>query len=107
MPEAAPITTAVFPVKNGLFDLTGKTAVVIGAASGIGEAVALGCARQGARVVCLDVNEEAARRVAAQATAEGGRCEAGVVDIRHGAAVHPPFHHGNPNYRLAIPICTP
>src|SRR5258708_34020613 len=87
MPEAAPITTAVFPVKNGLFDLTGKTAVVIGAASGIGEAVALGCARQGARVVCLDVNEEAARRVVAQATAEGGRSEAGGGGIRDAAAV--------------------
>ena len=40
---------------QGLFDLTGKTAAVVGAGSGIGEAVALGCAAQGARVICLDV----------------------------------------------------
>src|SRR4051812_50074714 len=32
---------------NGLFDLTGKTAMVIGAASGIGEAVALRGGPQG------------------------------------------------------------
>ncbi len=94
-------------MKNGLFDLTGKTAVVIGAASGIGEAVALGCARQGARVVCLDVNEEAARRVVAQATAEGGRSEAGVVDIRDGAAVERAFDEVNTKYGVDIAICTP
>jgi NAD(P)-dependent dehydrogenase (short-subunit alcohol dehydrogenase family) len=94
-------------VKNGLFDLTGKTAVVIGAASGIGEAVALGCARQGARVICLDVNEEAARRVAAQANAEGGHCEAGVVDIREGAAVERAFHEVDTKYGVDIAICTP
>jgi NAD(P)-dependent dehydrogenase (short-subunit alcohol dehydrogenase family) len=94
-------------VKNGLFDLTGKTAIVIGAASGIGEAVALGCARQGARVMCLDVNEEAARRVVAQATGEGGRCEAGVVDIRDGAAVERAFDEVNTKYGVDIAICTP
>jgi NAD(P)-dependent dehydrogenase (short-subunit alcohol dehydrogenase family) len=94
-------------VKNGLFDLTGKTAIVIGAASGIGEAVALGCARQGARVICLDVNEEAARRVVAQATGEGGRCEAGVVDIRDGAAVERAFDEVNTKYGVDIAICTP
>jgi NAD(P)-dependent dehydrogenase (short-subunit alcohol dehydrogenase family) len=94
-------------VKNGLFDLTEKTAVVIGGASGIGEALVLGCARQGARVVCLDVNEEAARRVAAQARDEGCRCEAGAVDIRDGAAVERAFDEVNVKYGVDIAICTP
>jgi NAD(P)-dependent dehydrogenase (short-subunit alcohol dehydrogenase family) len=49
-------------VSHGLFDLTGKTAVVIGGGSGIGEALVLGLAKQGARLVCLDVNQEAARQ---------------------------------------------
>jgi NAD(P)-dependent dehydrogenase (short-subunit alcohol dehydrogenase family) len=93
--------------ENGLFDLTGKTAVVIGAGSGIGEAVALGCARQGAHVVCLDVNEEAARRVAAQARHEGRQCEAGAVDIRDGAAVERVFDDVNVKYGVDIAICTP
>jgi NAD(P)-dependent dehydrogenase (short-subunit alcohol dehydrogenase family) len=44
------------------FDLTGKVAAVIGAGSGIGEAVAKGCAEAGARVACLDINEAAVTR---------------------------------------------
>lgn len=94
-------------MNKGLFDLTGKTAVVIGGASGIGEAVALGCARQGARLICLDVNEESARRVAAQATEEGGPCEAGAIDIRDGAAVERVFSDIDAKYGVDIAICTP
>jgi NAD(P)-dependent dehydrogenase (short-subunit alcohol dehydrogenase family) len=43
-----------------MFDLTGKTAVVTGGGSGIGQAIALLFARQGAHVVVLDFNEEGA-----------------------------------------------
>ena len=42
--------------ENQLFGLGGKVAAIIGAGSGIGEAVALGCSRQGATVRCLDVD---------------------------------------------------
>jgi len=94
-------------VKSRLFDLSGKTAAVIGGASGIGEAIVLGCARQGARVLCLDVNEPAARRVADVATAEGGACEAGTVDIRDAPAVDGLFDDLDRRYGLDIAICTP
>ena len=40
--------------------LKGHIAVVTGAASGIGRAIAAGFANEGARVVVLDVNEQAA-----------------------------------------------
>ena len=59
---------------KGIFDLSGKVAVVVGGGSGIGEAVTIGAARQGAHVVCLDINADAAARVAAQAAGEGGAC---------------------------------
>jgi 3-oxoacyl-[acyl-carrier protein] reductase len=42
----------------------GKSVVVTGAGSGFGEAIASGFAREGARVVVADVNEENGRRVA-------------------------------------------
>jgi NAD(P)-dependent dehydrogenase (short-subunit alcohol dehydrogenase family) len=93
---------------SNLFDLSGKVAAVIGAGSGIGEAVALGCAAYGARVACLDVNQEAAERVAALATADGGIAEAGRLDITDTAAVERAFddlrtRHG----ALDIVIATP
>lgn len=94
-------------MKDRLFDLTGKTAAVIGAASGIGEAVALGCARQGAKVVCLDVNEDAARRVAERAVAEGCACESAALDIRDAAAVDRAFAALDAGGGVDIAICTP
>ena len=92
---------------QGLFDLTGKTAVVIGAGSGIGEAIALGIAQQGARVACLDVNAAAARRVADQARSAGCACEAGELDIRDAAAVERAFDELDAQYGVDIAVCTP
>ena len=48
------------------FDLTGKTAVVLGAASGIGKASAEAIAALGANVICADKNREGAERTAAE-----------------------------------------
>ena len=91
-----------------LFDLTGKVTAVVGGASGIGEAVALGAARAGAVVVCLDVNTDGTERVAAQARGEGLRCEAGQLDIRDAAAVDRAFQDINAAHgRLDVVVCTP
>src|SRR5215211_2053962 len=76
----------VMPAQN-IFDLTGKVAAIVGSGSGIGEAVTLGAARAGARVVGLDVKADAAADVAARARAEGGECEAAALDIRDASAV--------------------
>ena len=72
-----------------LFDLTDRVVAVLGAGRGIGEAVARGCARQGARVVCLDIDEAAAARVAgdlqeaAAARVTGDLQESGAGDAAH------------------------
>jgi NAD(P)-dependent dehydrogenase (short-subunit alcohol dehydrogenase family) len=50
--------------------LSGKRSIVTGAGSGIGRAIALRFAAEGARVVISDVDEEAATRVAAEAGGE-------------------------------------
>lgn len=88
-----------------IFDLSGKVAVVIGGASGIGEAVTLGCVQHGARTVCLDVKADAAQAVAARA---GDMCEAGMLDIRDPAAVDRAFVDAQARFgSLDIVICTP
>jgi 3-oxoacyl-[acyl-carrier protein] reductase len=48
-----------------------KTIVITGAASGIGRATALIFAREGANVVCADINETGARETAAQVNGPG------------------------------------
>ena len=49
-----------------LFDLTGKKALVTGAAVGIGRGCAVALARAGADVVIVDLNESAGKRTAAE-----------------------------------------
>ena len=50
----------------------GKTIIITGAGSGIGRATALIFAREGANVVCADINEAGARETAAQVNGRFG-----------------------------------
>ena len=53
---------------SGLFDLSGKVAIVTGAAQGIGNAIAQGLSAEGARIVVADLRGAEA---AAEAFPEG------------------------------------
>jgi NAD(P)-dependent dehydrogenase (short-subunit alcohol dehydrogenase family) len=64
-----------------MFDLTGKTAVVIGAASGIGEAIAAGFARQGAHVLALDIKPDASREIEALDITDGPAVDRVLAEI--------------------------
>ncbi|HEU0106450.1 MAG TPA: SDR family oxidoreductase [Vicinamibacteria bacterium] len=68
-----------------MFELTHKVAVVTGGASGIGAAISLLFAKQGARVTVLDVDEAAARRVADRIVAAGGKADAQRCDVSSAA----------------------
>jgi 2-hydroxycyclohexanecarboxyl-CoA dehydrogenase len=61
--------------------LMGKNAIVTGAASGIGLATAQRFAREGANVALWDVNEEGAKRAAAELVRAGTKAMASRVDV--------------------------
>ncbi len=63
------------------FDLSGRSAVVTGAASGIGEAVARTLAAAGAGVVLADLDEVGTHRVADDIRHHGGRVATVRVDV--------------------------
>jgi len=56
-------------------------AAVTGGASGIGRAIAAGFAREGARVVVLDIDEAAAAKAAEEIRGDGGRAESFGLDV--------------------------
>ncbi len=64
-----------------VFDLTGRTAVITGGASGIGEATCEVLAAQGANVVVADLNIDGATAVAERITAAGGTAVAHETNI--------------------------
>jgi 3-oxoacyl-[acyl-carrier protein] reductase len=63
------------------FDLTGRVALVTGAASGIGRTTSEVLAGAGATVVCADVNAEGAAETAGGIMAGGGRAESAHLDV--------------------------
>jgi NAD(P)-dependent dehydrogenase (short-subunit alcohol dehydrogenase family) len=64
-----------------MFDLTNKTAAITGAASGIGRAIAMLFAKQGASIHIIDFNLAAAELVVAEITALGGAAFAHAADV--------------------------
>jgi NADP-dependent 3-hydroxy acid dehydrogenase YdfG len=64
-----------------------KVALAAGAGGRIGGAGALGLGREGAAVVCADIDATAAEATAAQIRAAGGRAAALGLDVRDRSAV--------------------
>jgi 3-oxoacyl-[acyl-carrier protein] reductase len=65
--------------------LTDRVAIVTGGASGIGAASALAMAREGARVLVVDLNEAGARKTVEQIEKAGGQAAAARADVTRAA----------------------
>jgi NAD(P)-dependent dehydrogenase (short-subunit alcohol dehydrogenase family) len=63
------------------FNLTDKKALVTGGGSGIGKAIAIALAEQGANVHILEVNTIPAKETAAEIKAKGGKAQAHACDV--------------------------
>jgi 2-keto-3-deoxy-L-fuconate dehydrogenase len=67
--------------RPGAFDLGGKVAVVTGAASGIGRAIAVKFAEHGARIAAVDLSREALAETAAEVQKAGGELQSFACDV--------------------------
>lgn len=74
-----------------MFSLRDKTIIVTGAGSGIGQAIAVLFAKQGAHVEVLDLQESAAQSTADRIVAEGGSAAASACDVGDQAGVKEVF----------------
>ena len=89
---------------RSMFDLDGKSALVVGAGSGIGEASAQGLAAFGASVVCADMNGEAARNTAAEISSDGGKAEGRELDMTDPGSVDAALEQiGTPDVLVSTP----
>ena len=74
-----------------MFSLVGKSAVVTGAGSGIGQAIAFALAKQGAFVDVLEVNVEGANDTVEQIRSAGGQADAVKCDVSNHGQVQEVF----------------
>ncbi len=69
-------------------DLSGRIALVTGAGRGLGRAIAETLARAGAKIACIDVNEEAMKGTCEAVRALGSEAEAWACDVTNSARVN-------------------
>lgn len=67
---------------RSMFDLHGRSALVVGGGSGIGQSSAIALAAFGARITCADVNASGAAETVSAIRAQGGKAEAVALDMR-------------------------
>src|SRR5438128_1701166 len=67
--------------------LEGKVMLVTGGASGIGRATALACAREGAKLILADLQEEGGHHTVHLITAKGGEARFVQADVTHATEV--------------------
>ena len=78
-------------MSHPLFDLSGKVALVSGAASGMGRATSIGVAEAGADLMLADINEEGMKDTVREIERLGRRAEPVVCDVSNGAQIRAMF----------------
>ena len=85
MTEQRPLDDEELAIPAGyvanLFDLTGRVAVITGAGSGLGRAIAIGYAQAGVTVVVADVNDAGNAETVTLISEQGGTARAHHLDV--------------------------
>lgn len=89
---------------KNLFNLEGKTALVVGGASGIGQAAAKGLADFGAEVIVADLNLEGANATANAILESGGKASVREANLSNAASINALFSGLE---KVDILVCTP
>src|SRR3954466_6985081 len=88
------------------FDIAGRSAIVTGAASGIGLAYAEAMAQAGAKVTVTEIDRDAAEREAERLRGEGYQARADRLDVADRAAFAKVFDdHAAAYGGLGHPLC--
>lgn len=91
-----------------LFDLTGRIAVVVGAASGLAQAIAIGYARYGADIVTADINDAGLEDTEKQIRETGRRIVSVHCDVTRPEEVNNLFETVDKNFaRIDILLNAP
>lgn len=75
------MTTSGVPAVRNLFDLSGRVALITGAASGFGEAIALGFAEFGCDIIAADIDFDQAKCTASKVENKGRQALALRMDV--------------------------
>ena len=85
-------TVAITGAKTKMFDLSGRVALVTGAAQGLGRAMVLALAEAGADALLVDRHEPGARETAANIESLGRRAVVARCDVADPAQIRALFH---------------
>ena len=89
---------------RSMFDLQGRTALVVGAASGLGQASAAGLAAFGAHVYCADINIQGLEETVKMIQEQNGHAQALLIDIRNAGMINDALKECSP---IDILVSTP
>lgn len=87
---------------RGNFRLDGRTALITGGGSGIGQAIAFRFAAHGAKLLILDLNENAASRTCEKICSENGQASYRICDVTNQSAVKSTFEELGQRERIHI-----
>ena len=88
--------------KTNLFSLEGKNAVVTGCATGIGQGLAVGLAKAGAKILAFDIADLSETKQKVEEV--GGECQLYHVDLSNSAMIDEVWHLADVEFHYCLAV---